>query len=438
MVTLTIRNSYSIIQGLDIALMRALKSVLCYEEKTYSSSRGYGVKIRPLISSTGVFPSGLLSLAQEWLKFKCVPYQQADLRIAPTGQPGLFKLNLGGVSPYQDQIKAAKVAAAANRGTVSMCTGFGKSLTIALLIDKLQVKTLIVVPNLALKSQLTRSIKEWFGDTKHITVENIDSKKLLNSNDYDCLIIDEAHHVAAFTYRKLNKTAWKDIFHRYFFTATPFRSKAGEDILMESVSGEVIYTVDYHKAVELKAIVPLEAYVIDLPKIPVEGITWASVYSELVVNNEHRNALITKLLLSFTKERRSALCLVKELKHGTALSHGGAFPFANGIDEESQDMIDSFSSKASGCLIGTVGVMSEGVDTKPCEFVIIAGLGKSKSQFMQSCGRAVRKYPGKQSAKVILFRDPSHRWTLQHFKEQCKVLLDVYGVVPDRLEVSYE
>ena len=34
-------------------------------------------------------------------------------------------------------------------------------------------------------------------------------------------------------------------------------------------------------------------------------------------------------------------------------------------------------------LIGTTGVVGEGVDTRPTEYVIIAGLGKSKPAFMQ-------------------------------------------------------
>ncbi len=79
--------------------------------------------------------------------------------------------------------------------------------------------------------------------------------------------------------------------------------------------------------------------------------------------------------------------------------------------------------------------MSEGVDTKVCEVVVVAGAGKAKSQFMQACGRAVRNYPGKESAKIIIIKDKSHKYLLRHYAAQSKILLDEYGVKPVRLKV---
>ena len=67
--------------------------------------------------------------------------------------------------------------------------------------------------------------------------------------------------------------------------------------------------------------------------------------------------------------------------------------------------------------------------------IILAGLGKSKNAFMQQCGRGVRRYGDKQSAKIIIFRDASHKWSLAHFKEQVKILQEEYGVTPAKLEV---
>ena len=99
-------------------------------------------------------------------------------------------------------------------------------------------------------------------------------------------------------------------------------------------------------------------------------------------------------------------------------------------------LIDDFNrQKTHPILIGTTGVLGEGIDTRPAEWIIIAGLGKSKNQFMQNIGRGIRVYPGKKSCKVILFKDGSHKWTLKHFKEQCMILKEVYGIVPMRLEL---
>lgn len=337
------------------------------------------------------------------------------------------------MKPYPEQVQIAEAALKHSRGIISASTGFGKSVAIALIIQKLQVKTLIVVPNLGLKRQLSEALTKYFGTLSNITIENIDSPKLSQEKDYDCLIIDEAHHVAASTYRKLNTSAWTGIYYRFFFTATPFRNRDEEQILFESIAGELIYQVPYSDAVKKGYIVPMEAFYYSLPKRPVEGYSWQEVYKELVVENEARNQLIANTLLTLQEGGKSTLCLVKEIKHGEILSELTGIPFANGQDEACEGLIADFNSKASGSLIATSGVCGEGVDTKPAEYIVIAGLGKSKPAFMQQCGRVFRTYPGKESGKVIIFRDSSHKWTVAHFREQCKILRMEYGVTPVEL-----
>ena len=101
--------------------------------------------------------------------------------------------------------------------------------------------------------------------------------------------------------------------------------------------------------------------------------------------------------------------------------------FANGKDKDSTDLIKFFSEGKLKALIGTNGIVGEGVDTRAAEYIIIAGLGKSKNQFMQQIGRGVRVYPGKDSCKIITFLDKSHKWTRDHFSTQVKILREEYG-----------
>ncbi len=54
---------------------------------------------------------------------------------------------------------------------------------------------------------------------------------------------------------------------------------------------------------------------------------------------------------------------------------------------------------------------------------------------MQNVGRALGKYPGKESAKIILFRDRSHKFLRRHFAAQVRCLKEQFGVVPVKLEV---
>lgn len=431
MVTLTVGNSYSKLEGLKTAEFNALRKILSYESDPQAAYFSGGFS-RPkyLIDKYGSFPTGLLARVKAFLLVKEIPCTLVATLFEPR-PPGSYLIK--GVTPYPAQNAACIAAVKAHRGIISMPTGSGKSLVIALIASRLNVKTLVVVPSIEIKKQLREALRGFLGPKHRVTVENADSKILENDTAYDCLIIDEAHHVAAATYQRLNKQRWHGIYYRFFLTATPFRNQAQEQLLFEGIAGQLIYQLTYKEAVEKGYIVPVEAYYVDCPKQPTEGYTYAQVYSELVTNNEPRNQLIASLLEGLSQS--ATLCLVKEIKHGEELAALTGIPFANGKDEESRAYIELFNKGKIKQLLGTEGILSEGVDTKPCEYVVICGLGKAKSSFMQKVGRTVRVYPGKTSGKVVIFRDPSHKWTLKHYKEQVKILKDEYGIQTIKLDV---
>jgi superfamily II DNA or RNA helicase len=440
LITLVVDNSTCQLQDLPFEVWKELRELLSYQIDSrtayFSSARS---NTRYLMDKKGGFPTGLLYLVLDYLATRGVSYRKEDRRKVPEPRTGLFKLTLG-LTPYPEQLEAARAAKLASRGIICAPTGVGKSLIVALIIQELQVPTLIVVPSLELKRQLTASLREMFGDLTYIRVENVDAlDPKAELKGYDCVIIDEFHHSGAKTYRDLNKKAWKGVYYKFGLTATPFRSKDEERLLLESVLSEVIYKVEHRVAVEKGYIVPIEAYYYELPLKEVTGneMSWPSVYSELVVNRDDRNELIAKLLHSLFLARTSTLCLVKEIKHGNRLENmlNGAAAFANGESDLTPALIKQFNAGKEPVLIGTTGVLGEGVDTKPAEYIIIAGLGKSKNGFMQQCGRGFRRYEGKESCKVILFKDPSHKWTLQHFKAQVKYLREEYGITPVKLEI---
>lgn len=339
------------------------------------------------------------------------------------------------MKPRDYQLKVVDIAKKHSRAGFEMVTGSGKTFTMALLMNALQLRTLIIVPTLELKNQLHSVFLSLFGDTRWFTVENIDSPRLKTDTKYDVLILDECHRAASATYRKLNKIAWTGIYYRYFFTGTFFRNDKEERLLLESITGKCKFKFGYKDAIEAKAIVPVEAYYIELPKIPVKGTTYAQVYSELVVNRADRNNIIANLLNKLHSQDISTLCLVREVAHGDKLKTLSGAAFIHGNDPDRTKILKWFNSKKLHTLIATTGVAGEGVDTKPAEYIIIAGLGKSSVQFQQQIGRGIRTYPGKQSCKIILFKDVSHKFTKNHFNEQLKILRDVYGVVPIKLDL---
>jgi superfamily II DNA or RNA helicase len=270
----------------------------------------------------------------------------------------------------------------------------------------------------------------------NITIENIDSKRLPGLKDFDCLIVDEMHHVAAKTYRDLNKKAWNGIYYRYFFTATPYRSRTEENILLESVAGQLIYEVSYKTSVDKGYIVPVEAYYIDLPSDKPDLVgSYASVYKKGVVQSQKHNELVATLIEKLHESKLSTLCIVKEIEHGDNLVNLSGAAFANGQSEDCRQLIDWFSTGKLKTLIATHGVAGEGVDTRACEYVLLPIPVKSKNLFMQIIGRGVRKYPGKESAKIILFRNTNHKWFKTAFKDQCKILKEEFGIAPAKLDI---
>ncbi len=448
MIKITVGNSVSRIEGLTDSQLKAVRKITSYSvdsSAAYFSGSGHNTS-RHLMSKRGEFPTGLLYLVRAWAKICSPDSVMLDHRTRPLGRQGLFSLSLPH-TPYVEQNEAAEACYRYGRGVVSATTGTGKSLMIALTVELLQVPTLIVVPGIELKRQLTEFMTLCFGHERvgglgsALAIENVDS---LDPNKplkgYDCVIIDEFHHSGAKTYRQLNQKAWNDVYYRFGFTATPFRSQDNERLLLESVLSKIIYRLGYVSAVAKNMIVPVEAYYIELPKKKsVEGNTWSQVYSELVTKNTNRNKVIASLIDTLLFQDRPTLCLVKEIAHGKAIQVAqdppGTVEFATGTDDRTNEYIHEFVIGASKSLIGTTGVLGEGVDTKPAEYIIVAGLGKSKTQFMQQVGRGLRKHSNKESCKIIIFRDSSHKWTLAHYKAQAKILLDEYGVKVIRLDL---
>lgn len=338
------------------------------------------------------------------------------------------------MKPYPDQLEAVEAAIRAHRGVLVLPTGSGKSVVTALLVQALQVKTLIVVPTLELKTQLRASFLKWFGGTPNITIENIDAKALMKPASYDCLIVDEAHCSASRKYRELNAKAWNGIYYRFFFTATPFRNKTEEQILLQSVTGDVIYSLPYDRAVERGYIVPLQVFHKRLPLTKMTGNdrNWHSVNSELIVNNVARNELIVNMIATFESVGASTLVLVKEVKHGENIqrmlaSRGLDIALVTGETDDNRLKLLEFNLKERTTLIAT-GVLGMGVDTKPCEYVILAAGGKSKPQLIQNIGRCLRTSPGKTVGTAIIFQDRSHKFLIKHFNETQKSLAEEYGL----------
>lgn len=431
---LHIWNSVCRLEGFTVKELSDLRKILVYQPKTNYFTRAFSHP-KYLIDKRGNFPSGLIPRVYSYIQAQ--GFEVQDHRRIPQPVLGLFKdSKLLPLRPFQNN--AVKDVLRYKRGIISCVTGSGKSLIAAGIIQALEVPTLVVVPSLELKRQLTETLEEIFGKAKvgkgkPITVKNIDEIDLKKpETSYACVIIDEFHHSGAATYRKANQKCWNEIYYRIGLTATPYRSQDNEQILLESVLSQIIHTFSYAEAVEQGYVVPVEAFALESPKIITHGKNWQSVYKDIVVNNDTRNQIIGDMLINLASQKKSTLCLVKEIEHGNILAEYCKSHFANGELNNTKELVQAFNQQKIHTLIGTTGVLGEGIDTRPCEYVIIAGLGKSRNAFLQNVGRGLRRFGTKETCKVVVFLDKSHKWSIQHFKEQVKMLREEYGV-----EVTY-
>lgn len=437
--TITVGNSICSIQGITAEQYNDLRQILSYTENGYFS--GFGPRKKVLIDRKGAFPTGLLYLVERYFTNMPTPILTTiDNRIVPSKVE--FPAFDCSHTPYPEQTAAARAAANEHRGIIVAPTGVGKSVMAGLIIDQLHVPTLVVVPSINLKDQLIDRFKQFFGklsvgeyaDNRLITVENVDALNLNQTRKFDCVIIDEFHHAAAKTYRELNKKIWCNTYYKFGLTATPFRSKDEEQILMESVLSKVIYEIPYTIAVEKKYIVPMQAFYANVPKqkLKCNEDNWSSVYSAYIVNNAVRNRICMDFIKELYTNNISTLVLVKQIDHGhnlvgNLITEGFDIPFAKGDNDDNTGLIADFVNKKFPVLIGT-GVIGEGVDTTACEYVILLGGGKSRNQLMQAVGRGFRNYPGKTGCKIIMFKDPSHKWLKKHFSTCVKTLKEEYGI----------
>lgn len=453
MLKIKVGNSSCSVGNPSLEQVNALRRELSYSEKKRAGGyrKTFGSERKYLIDKRGTFPTGLLYLVEETLTKKGWTFEVEDTRVRPVvGKfaPNSLFIDTSMIARLEQKI-AAMAAKENGRGIIVAPTGCGKSFIAALVLDTFQVKSLIVVPSLELKRQLTDSLREWFGpmvgplvngEAKFfITVENVDQLEPAPLPGVDLVLIDEFHHSAAKSYRDLNMKAWNTVYFKFGLTATPFRSKDEERLLLESVLSKVIYQVDYYTAVDKGYISRMEVFFYDLPAIKFEGSAenWHNVYKKLIVEREDRNELICDMVQNLVAEKKSTLVLVKQVEHGLKLQHmlavrGVKVPLVCGVEERNRELIQSFNDREELCLIGT-SVIGEGVDTRPTEFVILAGGGKSKPAFMQQLGRGFRRFPGKDQCNIVMFNDNSHHWLLNHFKECTKILKQEYGITAAKL-----
>lgn len=468
-ITITLSNSICQLSGHKKSLDKRLKTVLSYKDQNvefslfknskelnkleamlengrFSNKEGLEKRVKQLrhiveglerklfisLYKDGEFPTGLLYKVLECLDYSKLQYEIKDLRKKPKKQHKfVLKNSLPQLRYYQKE--AAKRLESEGRGIVVMPTGGGKTVSICKMIWDLGVNTLIITPNKSITDMMYDTVVHFFGKGK-VSRLNTKSKKInkINIVNYQALIklspsllkgidavfIDEFHHSASASIREINLKHLKNVYFRIGLTATNFRN-SGDGIALESVLSKVLYEYEVKQAIEDGYLVKPEFIIID--NYVQDEKTWQTTYKTQIVENKSRNADIVDIAKEHSKDQ--VLILVQQVEHGEILSKKLGCDFLHGQvkDSDRQRIMENFRKKKIKCLVGTRGVLGEGIDLPCAEVLIMAAGGKARSEHMQALGRVLRIYPGKEKAIIYDFADNGSRWLHNHFLERMEV-----------------
>lgn len=262
---------------------------------------------------------------------------------------------------------------------------------------------------------------------------NIASIKLLAENlaklstgQFDYVVIDEFHHAAAKSYRRLIECIQPGFL--LGLTATPFRGDR-QDIL-QLCSGNVIVSYELRFGIETGVLCPYHYFGcfddVDYTQIQQNGLTYSirDLEKALIVPQRDR-AIIRKWREKAEGKPTIAFCC--SIKHAERVaasfaSEGiAAAVYTSETDRQKrQQTVQEFKSGTVPVLC-VVDVLNEGADLPFIECLLFLRPTESKRIFYQQLGRGLRKYVGKSHCTVIDF--------IGNFKNAHRIL-DYQGLLP--------
>jgi superfamily II DNA or RNA helicase len=226
---------------------------------------------------------------------------------------------------------------------------------------------------------------------------------------FNTIVVDEAHHAAAPSYRRII-----DYFNNKFLlgvTATPQRS---DSVRLVDVFDEIVYYKSIQDLIEDGWLCPLVGYRVktdtDISDVEIVNGDYSQSKLEDKIDNPERNALIVSSYLNLAMASK-AIVFASGVKHAEnlALSFKQASVPTEVIlgttpREERERILQTFSSGLTKVIVN-VGVLTEGFDEPSIEAIILAKPTRSTLLYTQIVGRGTRLFEGKEHCKIIDIAD---------------------------------
>lgn len=350
------------------------------------------------------------------------------------------------------QQEAAEALAAHDAGFLCAPTGFSKTVIAAWLIAQREVSTLVVVHRQHLAVQwrgrlatfldLGPSTIGQFGAARRRPTGVVDIALLQSLArkgevenlvaDYGQVIVDECHHVPAFSFER----ARAEVHARYVvgLTATPVRKDVHRPIIAMQ-RGPVRFTIDARQEAAAR---PFEHQVVLTnttfrvrPAEPEPGIE--EIYSQLAAD-EDRTALIVTDVLSAVQDGRSPLVLTERTEHLDRLAAllDGHFQHVlvlrGGMSARERKRVaaslKSIPGEESRVLVATGRYIGEGFDDARLDTLFLVLPVSWRGTIQQYAGRLHRVHASKRIVQVFDYIDVGvpmllamHKKRLRGYKE---------------------
>lgn len=355
------------------------------------------------------------------------------------------------------------LASGITRIGVSLPTGSGKTTVFLSLLSQIPsppsnpnaTRSLVIVNSIELArqsaEQAARLFPKWSVEieqgTKHCatgladvtvatyqTLTRMDRSKKFDPNYLKAIIIDEAHHSAAPSYRKLLSQFDRNITYPDHFIQTHLSHpipiigfsatfSRHDGLMLGSVFDQIVYHKDFLDMIRNQWLCDIRFTSVKanlrLDTIPLNSQTGDFNTTSLAnqINIEPLRELVVKSWIDRASERKSTLVFCVNIDHVHALTR----TFRNfgidarGIDSqtgiaERKSLISQFKQGEFPILVNCA-ILTEGTDIPNIDCVVLARPTRSPNVYAQMIGRGMRLSPstGKEDCRIMDFVDVTSR-----------------------------
>lgn len=225
---------------------------------------------------------------------------------------------------------------------------------------------------------------------------------------YRTVVVDEAHHAAAETYRRVIDHLVTDETLLLGVTATPGR---GDGLGLEQVFDEIVFRKTLPEMIAAGFLSDLRAIQVQMPDLDLDRVAvnrgdYAAGGLGDALEQAHLPEVAARAYCEHASGRRALVFTpTVDLAHATAKAFEKAGVMAEAVDgttpiEERRATLERFHVGTTAVLLNC-NVFTEGYDEPAVDCVINGRPTRSSGLYLQMIGRGTRRHPGKDDCLIL-------------------------------------